>query len=217
MSQTSSLNILSGRVGPATGADGTFQYERLDKELATVIAQLRGKYAESCERQLLFAACVPATGTWPGTSVGTVAALDVHNQLSSGVRLEVCKVGAAYISGTLGAGFLAHGLVHTQGATVPTGGTAIVPVCCSAGKSALATWTAGFGRTVAATPSLLWPFLTVLPELATTANPMQFVTEDIDGAISIEPGGVYVITGAATAGTSALISLGVLLRQRPLF
>lgn len=205
--------LSQGRVGPLTGADGTQSTVRLEKEIAQIIAQLRGKYAEACERQQVFAVHAEA-GIYPGTSVGTTTALDISNPLTSGVRLEILKVGLGFLSGTGGYGWLGHGKLDTQGSTVPTGGTAITPTCCAVGKPASVAWTAGYGRAVAAAPTVLYPFLSWILEAAATASPMKFLVEDVDGAISVEPGGSYVLTGVATAGTTPLFAAGVVVRQR---
>lgn len=208
---TSSLVL---RVGPQTGADGSGLTPRAGKEGELINSMLRGKHAEACYRQQIFAVCTAVAGQAQLLTNTAATMLDISNPLTSGVRLELLKVAVGYVSGTLAAGDILHGLSHVQSSTVPTGGTAITPVCCSAGKTGSALWTAGNGRSLTATPTVLWPIASSFVELATTANGMQQITEDVDGLISIEPGGSYCMIGVAGAGgSSPVLHLAALVRQ----
>lgn len=215
MSILSTTQLLN-RIGPQTGADGTLTPQRAGKETDLIISQLRGKYAEACARGQLFTVCTAVAGQAQLLTNTAVTMLDIANPLTSGVRLELCGISVGYVSGTLAPGDILHGKLDTQGSVVPTTGTPITPQSLSIGKVQSAIWTAGNGRSVAATPTVLWPFLSVGSALATTALGFEPFFQDVDGLISIEPGGAYCMIGVAVGGTSPVLHLAAIVRQIPL-
>lgn len=208
--------VPSLRVGPTLGGDGTLPPQRADKEGATVACNNKGKYAEPSTRGQLFCASVGAAGVAPGTALGAAAALALYNPSGSQVRLEVCKVAAGFISGTLGAGTIYHTGYNAQGATALSGGTALTPSCMDIGNTAASKAKAGAGSSLAGTPGVLYPFCSVGAELATTPVGIYQSYEDVDGAITIEPGCAWALEGVAAAGTTPLMSFGVAWREVPL-
>ena len=180
----------TSRVGPTSQADGSYTQNRSGKTGEQIVTNAHGKYYEASHRGVLFGACEQGTGVAPGTALGTTAALVLYNPQGSGKRLAIKKVAVGYISGTLGAGTLYHCINNSATQTAPSSGTARV------------------GATVVQ-PVAYRPFATLSAELASTANQIANLYEDLDGEIVLEPGTSYQLQAVAAAGSTPKITAGI--------
>ena len=195
---------IQGKLGPGTGTAGSVNSLRTGPTLETIVQQLNGKYYELARLGLVYHAQTAASGVAPGTAVGTTVPYVLANPAGSGKNLVVLATTLGYVSGTLGAGLLAYvaDITLTDAATT---GTAIVPV------NGLIGGAAGVAKpfttaTVATSPTLVRPICSMSAFLATTAMvPFSTVTDDVDGAIIVQPGTAIGVQGIAAAGATPLI------------
>jgi hypothetical protein len=174
------------------------------------VQSAHGKYYEAAHRGVLFAACDTGGGTAVVTSISTTAMLSLYNPAGSGKRLSVKKVSLGYVSGTLGAGTIYHCINGTNTQAAPSSGTALTPNCSDVGNLGTPVGVAKVGSTVASGTKAYRPFCSSFAELATTANPLQLIAEDVDGEIVVEPGCSYQVQAVmGAAGTSPVVTLGV--------
>lgn len=203
-------------VGPIVGADGTtpagVRYGKTGEQL---MGQAHGKYFEATHRGNSFTAADQGVGVAVGTALGTTAMLSLYNPPGSGKRYAIQRVSLAYFSGTLGAGAVYHCGNGTVNQTAPSGGTALTPACTDIGNQAVSTAQAKTGSTVVQ-PTILRPVVSLTAELATTANQLTDIVEDLDGEFVVEPGCTYQIQAVAAAGTSPKVSIGVCWEEIPI-
>lgn len=172
------------------------------REGEMVVGNAHPLYAEAARRGRLYAASTAVAGVAPGTALSTTPPYALWNPLNSGKDLVLLTARLGYVSGTLGAGFLALAQVLTQGATVPTGGTELVPLCTKLNGSR------GVGRvfqssTVAATPAIVCPVMII------GTNNTYALQVPFDGEIVIPPGAVAIFQEVGAAGTSPLVVLAL--------
>lgn len=204
-------------VGLKSYPDGNIPSEpRYGRTNEAIVQQANGKYYELASRGLLFAAADQGAGVAVQTSIGTTGNLSLHNPVGSGKRLVVCKVSAAYFSGTLTAGAFYHGY-NPVNTTLPTSGTSLTAVATGIGTSgAAAVGVALTGATVVA-GKVLWPFASNLPILASSANDPFTLIEDLDGEITIDPGAVYqLLSVMGGTGSTPKMSFGIVWAEIPL-
>ncbi len=203
------LLIQSRVVGPTFGGDGsTPSTGRQTKTGESAVSQVHGKYYEASSRGVLFAGQLLAgTGQAPSGTISTVATYVLYNPVGSGKRLSIVRRGVCYVSGTLGTGVLYDCVCATVPQTVPSGGTAIIPVCLTVGNvSAVAA--VGLPR-VTATVTAPTPIGVVCylgPQTAATLTTIQANNEDLEGAIVIEPGCSYQMQSISAGGSTPLIN-----------
>ncbi len=209
-------------VGPVLGADGTTPATgRQSKTGEATVTQAHGKYYEASSRGALFVAAGQGAGTAPGTALGTTAYFALYNPPGSAKRLSIKRVRNGYISGTLGAGTLFHCMNPMAAGTAlpakPTGGTALTAYPTDVGNQSgvVAVGLPFVGATVTQ-PVIYGPICSLFAELASTANGLQQVNEDVDGEIVVEPGYCYQIQAVAAAGTSPLLSPSVVWEEVPI-
>ena len=196
-------DVTINRVGPSSAGDGTPVQVRLTTWGSTVVQQASGKYAEAVSRGNCYSAMTAVTGVAPGTSISTTGAITVYNRGNSGKRLSFMKSSMGYVSGTLGAGYVAYVVDKLAQTALPTG-TAIVPQNLLAGASnnssalALTTSTIVLGFQLRAMCNLS-------AMLATTAVTPWNVVDDIDGEIQLLPGFGLSLIGVSAAGSSPLV------------
>lgn len=214
-------------IGPQLLADGNHPSTgRQGKTGEAIVGHAHGRYFEAASRGVLFGAQEQGTGVAPGTALGTTALLSLYNPRTSGKLLVVCKVSLGYVSGTLGAGTVYHcgnlpGESAAVGAiAVPSGGTALTVYNRRFGgqvlqASAGPVGVARVGGTVT-TPVALRAFCSLQASLASTAvGPWQLV-EDVGGEFVVEPGFCYQLQAIAAAGSTPLVSPGVVWEEIPL-
>jgi hypothetical protein len=208
-------------VGPLLGADGTPgpQPQRYGKTGEGVVAQAHGKYFEATHRGNCYSVTNGATGRAPGTALGTTPPILLFNPSGSGKRLKIMRVTGGYISGTLGAGTIFHCAIINPGPgnqPVVGSGAAVTPQNMDIGSANNSVASAFALGTLTANPTPLYPFATINAELATTAtNPTQ-LEEDVDGNIVLEPGNGWCLEAVAAAGSTPLMSFGVLWEEVPI-
>ncbi len=205
-------------VGPQLGADGTTPATgRQGKTGETTVSQAHGKYYEASSRGTLFCGSDSGAGVAPQATIGTTATYSLHNPLNSGKRLSLKKIAITYFSGTQPAGTYYHGYL-APGTTLPSSGTTGGNVCLDIGNQsgAAAVGVSLYGSTVV-TGKVLYPFAQSLPVLATTAIPVSILEDDIDGAITLEPGAQYQLLAVmGSTGTSPKIGVGTVWEEIPI-
>lgn len=204
-----------GRVGPVLEGIGGEGPMRLGRQREVIVGQAHGQYHEPASNGVLFFASNGTGGVAPGTAFSTTPPMVIWNPPSSGVNISIGQVFLAYVSGTLGAGFMAHGLTLGQ-TTIPSGGTELTPqqgiLSGVRGKAR-----AFQGSTLVAAPTIIRPSFSMGPALATTAVFPWLAYDEVQGAIIVPPGVCWAFQGAALgAGTSPLVSIGVQYEEIPL-
>jgi hypothetical protein len=199
---------LTGRVGPVLEAIGGEGPIRLGRQREVVSGDAHGRYHEAAVNGALFWASTGVAGVAPGTAFSATPPMALWNPPSSGRVLSIVQLVLAYVSGTLGAGFMAHGRTLGQ-TTVPTGGTEITPE--AAALSGLRSKARAFqGSTLVAAPTIVRPAFSMGPALATTAAFPFLGFDDVNGAILVPHGVAWAFQGAALgAGTAPLVAIGV--------
>jgi len=199
----------TGGLGPA--ADGGNSSNRLGRNNELVIAQGVGKYHEAASRGNIFMASTAVGGVAPGTALSTTPPLDIHNPDGSGVLVSILDIYVGYVSGTLGAGSLVHS--RTVQTAVPTTGTTLTIQNAKLGAAA-GSATAGEGRTVAATPTIIRPSGIILgASLATTAALPVLMHEHVGGSIVIPENDDWSLEGVAAGGSTPLLILSVVWQE----
>lgn len=205
-------------VGPTYLADGnTPSTGRQTKTGDAGISQCHGKYYEPSSRGVLFCAADAGVGVAVTVTLTTTATATLHNPLGSAKRLSLKKVAIAYFSGTMPAGALYHGYL-VPGNTLPSSGTAPTVVCMDIGNQS-GVLPVGVMRTAATVvaANILYPFASSLPVLASTAVWATPCLEDVDGAITLEPGAQYqLVCVAGGAGSSPKVGVGFVWEEIPI-
>lgn len=217
------LNFMApGIVGPILGGDGTTPATgRQGKTGEAIIAQGHGKYYELASRALLAFACDQGAGVAVPTTLSTTCVAALYNPINSGKRLALVKVSVGYVSGTMGAGAIFHCVtpqVSGTSQTKPSGGTSLTSYWTDVNNLGLAAAPVGLVTTASTVvaPIAYRPIVSTFPELATTANGFQPVTDDMDGEIVLEPGGSYQIQGILGAGgSSPKVTIGIVWAEIP--
>ena len=209
----STPQIVGGHVGPRTTADNGQVVDRHGRSGELIVGQGVGERHESASRGNVFIASTAVAGVAPGTALSTTPPLDIHNPEGSGVLVSILDIYVGYVSGTLGAGSLVH--ARTAQTAVPTTGTTLTIQSAKLGAAA-GSATAGEGRTVAATPTLLRPSGLVLgASLATTAALPVLLHEHVGGGIVIPENQAWSLEGVAAAGSTPLLMLSVVWQEIP--
>jgi hypothetical protein len=220
-------NTLNQKCGPAfTSTGGSPGYDQTQDEHGSErVVQASGKYGDVAKRQNVYCAHTSA-GRAPGTALGTAPPLLVYNPVGSGKRLKILKVSIAQAAtGTLGTGVLSHcgftinGPMATQSNVIPVvgSGAAITPKNLDIGGPLASVATVFEAGTLNANPALLYPVAN-LSEAAggTIAGNTDTCTEDVDGAIVLEPGSGWCLEALAAAGSSPLVHCGVVWEEEGL-
>jgi hypothetical protein len=195
-----------GVVGPAIKSDGAEADVRLDKSGAQVTTNNHPSYYEAAARGKINMVSNLVAGVAPGTAFSTTPTFCIWNPTGSGINAALIKCNIAYVSGTLGAGFVAYG-ANTQ-ATEPTTGTALVPVngLLGASRGIIRGYN---GSTLTAAPTIVRSPFSMGPALATTAVMPFTVTDLIDGEIVVGPGQAFAVQMTGGAGTSPLVVISL--------
>jgi hypothetical protein len=194
-------DYIMGFVGAKSLSEGTPAPLRLCKLGGLVSTNLCGKYAEATARGMRNVASNVVAGVDHGASLSTTPPFALWNPTGSGKLLLLMRAAMGYVSGTLGAGFIAAAL-NTAQPSAPTTGSALTVANLNPMFSAGA-GKAYTGSTITVAGSLIRPLFNMAPILATSAISPPFVSENlIDGSIVVPPGAVFVMQGVATAGTT---------------
>lgn len=186
---------------------------RGDNTGAVVTTQAHGTYTEPASLAKIFEACTAVGGVAPGTALSTTPPMALWNPPTSNVNLAVFKTSMGYVSGTLGAGCIVYATGTAQ-TTVPSTGSELIPQCTLIGAPR------GVGRvfqgsTISLAGTVLRASYT-LGAFVGGANPPALCADFIDGAIIVQPGGLFIMQGVAGAGTSPLVIFGVCWEEVPI-
>jgi hypothetical protein len=203
-------------VAQAAGTGGMSPDHREGKTLETIVGFAHGKYFEAASRGTLINACEQGTGVAPGTALGTTAFFSLYNPVDSQKRLAIKKVSIGYISGTLGAGTLYHSVNNSPTQAAPSGGTLLANQCCDIGGAGIGSVGAARVGSTVAQPVAFRPLCLLTAELASSANQIQKITDDVDGEIVLEPGTSYQLQAVAAAGSTPKLTVGVNWEEVPL-
>lgn len=209
---TTEYNII-GKTGPVAIADGTDAMVRLGRT-GEVVANAHGRFFEAASRGGLFIASQAVGGVAPGTALDDAPALALWNPPNSGILVAIQQVWVGFVSGTLGAGSLVHGVNPSQ-LTAPSGGTEIVPRSgfLGVGRSKARAYTLS---TLSAAIVIVRPSLHLGAGVTTTATFPAVAYDEVDGAIVIRPGAAWGYHGIAAAGTSPLTIMSVVFEEIPI-
>lgn len=199
--------LSEGRTGLISAGDGSVNPLRLDKTGAVTIVSAHPLYSEASLRGNMFMASTAVTGVAPGTALSTTPPMALLNPMNSGKDLVILKTAVGYVSGTLGAGSVLYAYFTPQ-ATIPTGGTELVPVCTKLGQIKGA-GRAFQGSTISGTPLILRPAFSMGAFLATTADPTRTCQDLVEGEIIVPPATVFVMQAIAAAGTTPLVAMAI--------
>ena len=185
------LVLILGNVGPIYGPTASpVQSQRISKSGAQSVSAAAPTYQEQSNLGVMFAATHNA-GDAPNTTISTTAHTCLYNPAGSTVRVILCRVYVAYVSGTIGTGTMFHcanpTITQTKPTgTAPTGGIVNCSIGNTAPAQAIPLWTA----TVVA-PTVLTPLLTLSPMLASSVITPVLVIDDVAGWITLLPGTSY--------------------------
>lgn len=173
-----------------------------------MLVNVNGSRYQAVKDGLVFKAISAAAGVAPGTAVGTTAAFSLGNPIGNSKDFVLLKVAISYISGTLGPGSVVA-CINKPDSALPTGGTAITPICANGGVGA-ASGVCAEGSTLPASPSL-WEVLGYLGAQAsgTALGPTPALIADLDGDLILPSGGVFSVQAIAAAGTTPKVQIAV--------
>lgn len=205
---------IMGQVGRGSYADGSNPRARQGADGSLVTIPGQGQYYQLVKDGLVYVAQTAAAGVAPGTAIGTTAAAALYNPAGSGKLLVILKTALAYVSGTLGSGFVSH-CVNTNPIAAAVTGTAMTA------KNALVGAASGnIGQplttaTLPAAPTPVRPFCTLTPILASSVTQPYQVIDEIAGEIVLKPGTCHSLQATAGAGTSPLVVYGYMWAEVP--
>ncbi len=197
--------IIEGQVGPQVLQDGTQQAVRMGHTGEVSVAEVHARYYEATYRRGVMTAYT--TGVTLSASSTTATGVILLNPFNNNKNLVLQKTsGFVTVTSASMTGVVLGSFV--QGATNPTGTTAITIapnfLAGNSGSTALA-YTAA---TIAAAPTGLYPLLHNTAAIATTGEDGGWDI-DLEGSIIVPPGyGVaHYALGAASAANALTIAL----------
>jgi hypothetical protein len=199
---------LQAKTGPQDNGNGSPNTLRSLREGSLAVRQLGGKYQELVAEGRLFHVCSQAAGVAPGTAIGTAAAFTLYNPASSGKKLVIVQTQMVYVSGTLGTGNIDYVASKNPVAAAPTG-TGLTEVNALIGAGALPVGQGMETVTLPAAPTLIRPFCSLTPLLASSVLIPWIVVDDVDGMIVVGEGCAVSLEATAAAGTSPLVQFGM--------
>jgi hypothetical protein len=173
-----------------------------------MVQDAHGRFYEAANNGKLFYGKTADSGVAPGTSISTTGAFTLYNPKGSSVNLAILQGSMGYVSGTLGAGFVAWCANVNLSEAVPTG-TAIVSRPGLLGAQA-SNGVALTTSTLAVAPIAIRCFATLGASLASTAVQPWQIIDHVDGAIVLPPGGAITLHGVMAAGSTPLVIYSVL-------
>lgn len=204
---------MEGLVGERNLAQGVEAPFRQGPQGDLIGSMLHGKWVEQAKSGRLYIVSTAVGGVAPGTVLSTTPPMAIWNPTGSGVLAAILETSFGYVSGTLGAGTLVHAYASGQ-ALAPTGGTELQvisgKISATGGKAR-----AFQGSTLANTPLIIRPGITLGAKAAATALESARVVDEVGGQIIIPEGMCYVLQAVAAAGSTPLGMLGVLFEEIP--
>lgn len=207
--------LSEGFVGPLMQAKGTTSRMTSDETGGVRVAQAHAPYEDAVLRGAVYAASTAAAGVAPGTAIGTTGAYALFNPKTSGVRVNLLALSMGYLSGTLGAGFVAM-IAHNNPAQAVISGTAIVATSTRVGMGQSGAALPFTTATVPASGILLFPLWSLDASLATSVVGARSQFIEMGGLVTIEPGCAISLQGIAAGGTSPLVIFGAIWEEVPI-
>lgn len=195
--------------------EGVSSALRLGREGQLIVGQGQGALYEAARQGRLFYAATAVAGVAPGTSIGTAPAFALANPKGSKKDLIIHQVSMGYVSGTLGAGFVAACFGPENMTDVVVGSGAAITELGGHGGGKGAAGKAWTSPTLPAAPTLLYPIFDLAPKLATSVVQPAPVTYDFRGGLVIPPQCSFSLQGVAGAGTTPLVVFGCLWEEAP--
>ena len=207
-------------VGVQNQSDGSVLQARAGKSGEAVVTQLRGQYAELCERNQLFMSSTIIAGKAIPFAATTLAAtgLTLWNPAGSGVNVELVSYSLGLNSATVivnTVGLLIQKNLST-GAGIPTSLTAAYTACIGpsnatskAGVYTVATLTNVAVSGVSAATAVPIPLYPMFTFGATGITNMVDLTHKFNGRLILPPDSLVstctTVTGGATAAFAAIL------------
>lgn len=219
--------LMTGRVGPQTGADGDERVARFGHQLEQIVGQLHGNYYETTRRGRVFSqAATPLGLAIPiYTATALAGGMPIWNPAGSGVNVVPIEIGVAYGSGTADFGAIGLMAISTGLSAIATGAfiTAFAETTPKNGffsKGSASQVKSSNAGTVTTTAGAAgdWQrtLFTINLEAQTgTAHATTAAKYEFDGSFILPPGcHMYV---AATKASAALYATYVVWEEVPIF
>lgn len=197
-----------GTCGPAVITDGTKARARLGRSAEVITANLRGRFSEASQRRSIWIGSTPAAGVTVPIYNSTTQQCVLYNPLGSNKRLSLLRTSIGYISGTMVAGhfvyatqtLLSSAVSGTQSALINNG----LLQNASIGGATGILYTAA---TVVAMTYLMNVGISQVVQAATATNAPWTMIDEVEGMITIPPGGAIAVAANVAAAVVANISL----------
>jgi len=186
--------------GPQTLSDGNQAQARGDKQGATSVSQLNGKYYEQGYRGNMFYAVNSAAQALSLSSTTTYTGLAVANPTGSGKNLVLLEAIWCTTIAITGIGAVILGTSLTVALTTgSSSGPKGISTLLGAGSASVAT--VGASCTLGGNPTFLRPFTGISWVTAGTTQTFQQYKDEIAGALIIAPGQQVEFVSVTTANT----------------
>ena len=196
-----------GVVGTRRVSRGALAPIALGGDTETLVTPLHPQFMAAVLEGRAYAAAVSGSaGVDPGTALTATAAFSLYNPKSSGLNLVVWAAMLAYVSGTLPAGAIYYCAIGNIDA--PTGGAELVPVNLLVGRPRGVALPRA-GAVLSTAPTLVRPFCSLAPILASSVVAPWVVRDPVNGAFVVPPGACLSLHGSGGGGSSPLVSLGM--------
>ena len=196
---------LVGQVGPQILQDGTAQSFRQGKAGEMSVSENQGRYYEVTYRGLKFNASNQAAVTAPTALTASSVNFTLYNPLGSGVNLVVSHIDivAAQVAETTAGTYQVLLVANTTPSqAAPATVTALTPQSNLLGSGKLPQAKVYSTATLAATPTVIKPLLSLTNQIALGPLGVQAQIE-IAGSIIVTPGNYISVQGISTTETTA--------------
>jgi len=185
--------------------DGVEEAVRLTRDACLVTAAGHAGYFEPSARKRMYHATVGVAGVAPGTALSATPAFAILNPAGSGVAAVLVDFAVGYVSGTLGAGFLAY--AQASAPAPPAGELSTVQMGQITGPQTRgqAACRAYSNTSLTNTPTILRPAFNLGAMAAATALLPTPCRDIVDGEFILMPGAFFAVHGIAAAGTTPLV------------
>lgn len=204
------VGFYTGLVGlNQTGADGETLNVRQERDGCLVVIPGNVALFEVASRGMLYSATGAVAGVSHGTSFGATPPLALLNPDSSPVALVVSHATVGYVSGTLGTGGYQWGATGLNGAPtaspLATQNQSRIFGFQSKGASVGLAYSGANHATEALTPQMVRQSIHYSAFAGGAAVLPLKAVDDVQGGLVVLPGGLLVLQGVGTAGTSPLL------------
>jgi hypothetical protein len=205
--------LIQTAVSPQNGQGGANPYVQGGRDGEVIAADFHGRYYTANYNSRLWTSSTAVAGVAPGTALGTTVPIALWNPTGSKVNLEIIKFSASYVSGTLGAGFLAYAGV----ASATPSGTRLTSVSGQIGNNSSASVGQAWQGAIPTAPTIIrGSGISLLPYLATSVLAVPPMVDELAGEFVIVPGGLFAVQGIAGGGTSPLMVFSLTWIESPI-